>query len=345
MVALTAMTLTGCSSDITDEEQKKDEEILIAFTPMEISSVSAAKTRGSQTTKNAITQYGMSAAIYPAANDFSSVSCGSYWFKETIEAATGNSRHYWPGMEYRLSFYAYAPCDNAALFPTSKNTLGYPIYQYTVPSAIANQADFITANVINHSGTGITDPVPLSFSHQLSDLRFNVYNQGSDALTVHSISIYGVKYSGTFCEGNNPKWTLNSSVNSLTVNPFTLSLGTSIASEVTTDVTGTTNHFILLPQTVASGTTIFDVDATVSGTRKHFYHTLTSDLTLLPEKSYTFRIILGEASMLVDEETEIQDWTVETKYLTVSTVNTNDTFTQPAVNNGEVFGVDNWIEE
>ncbi len=138
---------------------------------------------------------------------------------------------------------------------------------------------------------------------------------------------------------------LNPTVNSTSVNPFMLTLGTSIAAEATVDVTGTTNHFIMLPQTVPSGTAIFDVDATVSGTRKHYYHTLSTDLTLLAEKSYNFRLTLGEASMLVDEDTDIQDWEVETKYLTVGSIGTTSTWAQPAVNDGQVFGVDNWVEE
>lgn len=344
MSAALIVALTGCSNDmIEDVQDKSEQKDAIAFTPMEIKTIGA--TRGSQTTTATITGYGMSAAIYPAANSFTSAKCGSYWFNEEIDAASGNSGHYWPGADYRVSFFAYAPYGLAALYPTSQNTTGYPVYSYTVPSAIASQADFITANVTDHSGAGITDPVPLTFSHQCADIRFNVYNQGSDAITIHSISVYGVKYSGTFCESNSPKWTLNDAVNSASSNPFTLTLGTSVAADATVDVTGTTNHFIMLPQTVASGTQIFDVDATVSGTRKHYYHTLTSSLSLLAEKSYNFKLTLGEGAMIVDTETDIQDWAVETKYLTVGTVGSNSTWTQPAVNDGQVFGVNDWEEE
>ena len=340
--ALIVILLTGCSDDVIEGGQDKpDLNPTIAFTPMEIMAVSA--TRGSQTSKEAITEYGMSSSIYPAANSYTSAGCGSYWFNEVIDAATGNSRHYWPGANYRVSFFAYAPYGLSALYPTSRSTTGYPVYSYTVPSAIANQADFITANVTDHSGAGITDPVPLTFSHQCTDIRFNVYNQGSDAITVHSISICGVKFSGTFCQSNNPKWMLNATVNSTSVNPFTLTLGTSIAADATVDVTGTTNHFIMLPQTVPSGTAIFDVDATVSGTRKHYYHTLSSDLTLLAEKSYNFRLTLGEASMLVDEDTEITPWEVETKYLAITGISiASNTFTQPTVNDGDVLAVNDW---
>ena len=337
--------LTGCSQDesisnITEYEYGSSNTI--TFTPMEFGNVfdNLAVTRGCQSTTDNLTTYGVSAAIYPATNSYTTAGCGSYFFNESIDASNGNSGYYWPGNNYKVSFYAYAPYNSLTLH--SKDDLGYPIYSYTVPSAIANQADFITAEVLDHSGAGITDPVPLTFYHQCTDICFNVYNQGSDAITVHSIAISGVKYSGTYTNG---VWTLNPAVNSSSVNPFLLSLGTVVAADATVDVTGTTNHFVMLPQTVTTGTAIFDVDATVSGVRKHYYHTLTSDLVLQKGKSYTFKLTLGEGALIVDTETDIQDWEVEVKYLTIGGVSTNNTWSQPGVNDGQDFGVEDWEEE
>ena len=101
----------------------------------------------------------------------------------------------------------------------------------------------------------------------------------------------------------------------------------------------------MLPQTVASGTQVFDVDATVSGVRKHYYHTLTSDLILQKGKSYTFKLTLGEGALIVDTETDIQDWEVEVKYLSIGGVSTSNTWTQPGVNDGQSIGVEDWEEE
>ena len=341
--ALIATLFTGCSNELIDAGDFPDNPAnpSIDFTPMEFG-VSEAVTRGAQTAKNDITAYGVSASIYPAANTFTTAGCGSYWFCDRIEAVSGRSNHFWPGASYRVSFFAYAPYGNAALTVRSKDDLGYPVYTYTVPTAIANQVDFITANVTDHSGAGITDPVPLTFSHQLTDVRFKVYNQGSSSITVHSIAIYGVKYSGTF---SGSTWTLNAAVNSSSSNPFLLSLGTSVDAGATVDVTGTTNHFIMLPQTVASGTDIFVVDATVSGVRKTYTNTLSSALELLRGRSYTFTLKLGEGSLIVDTDTDIQDWAVEVKYLTVSGVSTNGTFTQPSVADADDNGIEDWTEE
>lgn len=341
--ALIATLFTGCSNELIDAGDSPDNPAnpSIDFTPMEFG-VSEAVTRGTQTAKSDITAYGVSASIYPAANTYTTAGCGSYWFCDRIEAASGRSNHYWPGASYRVSFFAYAPYGNAALTVRSKDDLGYPVYTYTVPTAIANQVDFITADVTDHSGAGITDPVPLTFSHQLTDVRFRVYNQGSSSITVHSIAIYGVKYSGTF---SGSTWTLNAAVNSSSSNPFLLSLGTSVDAGATVDVTGTTNHFIMLPQTVASGTDIFVVDATVSGVRKTYTNTLSSALELLRGRSYTFTLKLGEGPLIVDTDTDIQDWAVEVKYLTVSGVSTNSTFTQPSVTDADDNGIEDWTEE
>ncbi len=339
------VSLSGCSSDVEGPKQGESQKA-IAFTPMEIKTVKGVpETRGAQMGKNDITSYGVSASIYPAANSYTSVGCGTYWFNEEIMAASGESDHYWPGSTYKVSFFAYAPYGATGLSLGSKNDLGYPRYTYAVPSAIASQSDFITADVLDHSGTGITTPVPLTFHHRCADIRFMVYNRGESAITIHSIGLYGVKYTGTYCESSSPKWTLSGSANSTSANPFLLSLGTSVAGGATIDATGTTNHFIMLPQTVASGTQIYDVDATVNGNRQHYYHTLPSAFEIQAGKVYTVTLTLGELTMEVDTDTDIQDWAVEVKYLTVSGMSSNSTWTQPSVTGGENTTIADWTEE
>ncbi len=304
--ALIASLFSGCSNDLKDMGDFPDNPTnpSIDFTPMDFG-VSEAITRGTQITKNDITEYGVSASIYPVANSYTSAGCGSYWFCDRIVAASGRSNHFWPGASYRVSFFAYAPFGNAALTVRSKNDLGYPVYSYTVPTAIANQVDFVTANVTDHSGAGITTPVPLTFSHRCTDIRFTAYNQQSSALTVKSIAIYGVKYSGTYTSG--ASWTLSGSVNSSTSHPFLLSLNTTVASKATVDLTGTSNHFIMLPQTVASGTEFFVIKTQEDGEERTYTYTLSSNYTLVMGKSVTFQLILGNG-MLIVNPVSIVDW-------------------------------------
>lgn len=340
--ALIVALLTGCSND--DVVETQDAPCPIAFTPMEIQTAKEI-TRGSQLTVPTITSYGVSCSFYPAANSYTTAACGSYFYNVQIDAIDGNSGHYWPGSDYKVSFFAYAPYGATGLSLVSKNDIGYPRYTYTIPSAIASQADFITADILNNSGEGTLTPVPLTFYHRCADFRFSVYNQGATSLTVHSIGVYGVKYSGTFCESSSPKWTLTESVNSTSSNPFLLTVGSTVAAGATLDATGTTNHFIMLPQTVASGTQIFDVDATVGGVRQHYYHTLPSNFEIQASKVYTFTLTLGEGLMIVDTSTEVTDWEVETKYLAVGSVGSNSTWTQPGVTGGNGIDIDDWTEE
>lgn len=326
-----AAVLSGCQGD----DGKAVCDRLIDFVPMAI-------TRATQTETEDVTMYGVSSSIYPAANTFTTARCGSYWFNQGVAAADGRSGHYWPGSEYRVSFFAYVPYGHAALSPSSADDTGFPVYDYTVPSIIGNQADFMTADVTDCPGTASLEPVALTFHHRLADCRFLVYNQSTTAITIHSITVKGVKYRGSFCGGT---WDLNATVNSAAVNPFTLTLGEEVSGKTTVDMTGTENHFMMLPQSVTTGTEIFDVDATVSGVRKHFLHTLTETMTLLEGKVYTITLTLGEEEMTVDTSTEITDWEEETKYISVSSVGSDNSWNQPSVSSGTGINAEDWEEE
>ena len=302
--ALIAPLLYGCSSDIGDNRDKTIAHI--AFTATDVIPVTA--TRGTQITKDDISSFGVSCAIYPATTSYTSAGCGSYFYNMEVDAATGTTDRYWPGSEYKVSFFAYAPYNNPLLTIRSKKDIGYPVYAYTVPSDITRQVDFITADVIEHSGTGTTEPVALTFSHRLTDIRITCENTGAEHATLKSISLCGLEYSGTF-SGNT--WTLTGNKNSSTENPFTLTVERTLAPESTIDVTGTENHFLMLPQKVPAGTQLFDIHATVAGETRRFYYILDKDLTLEAGKVYTFKLKLSDI-LEVDEETDIQDWKEQT---------------------------------
>ncbi len=108
----------------------------------------------------------------------------------------------------------------------------------------------MTAQVTNKACGSPQTPVSLSFNHHTSAIKVKYTNDGASAVTITGISITGVKYSGTL---NNGTWTLGSAVNSSTSNPFSLSLSTNVAAGATVDLTGTSNIFLMLPQTIPSG--------------------------------------------------------------------------------------------
>lgn len=337
------ITLGGCMiSSCTEDESNESTSNRIIFS-IDDQGFSEGKvhTRGAKV--NSISSFGVSASVYGAASSYTSAGCGSYFYNQ--EATVGVPLAYlWPTSDYRISFFAYYPYGNSAfIIQSAANALGSPTYSYTVPSAIASHLDIMTTQRTNMACTPTT--VALSFAHRCADIRFNVYNRGSSSLTVHSIGVYGVKYSGTFNDDNNPKWTLNASVNSISSNPFLLTAGTVVAGDETVDITGTTNHFIMLPQTVAAGTQMIDVDATVNGVRNHYYHTLESSFTILAGKIYNIRLEMGEETLIVDMTSDIQDWSEEIKNLSIESVGNGNTWTQPSITDGEDMGIENWEEE
>lgn len=207
-----------------------------------------AKTRGTKVTTAGISNLGVSASVYPAANTYTSACCGSYFYKESVSSGTPMS-YYWPTSDYKISFFGYYPYNNASFtVQSAANVTGAPTYAYTVPSSIASQQDIMTGQVTDQSG-GSSSPVNMTLAHRCSAIHFSITNDRSDAITVNSISIEGVKYTGTL---SGSTWTLGGSVNSSSTNPFTLTYDSSVAAGATVDITGTSNIFMMLPQTLTS---------------------------------------------------------------------------------------------
>lgn len=208
-----------------------------------------AVTRGSLVTSSAgISPFGVSCSVYPAAGTYTNYGCGSYFYKESA-APNAPMDYFWPTSDYKVSFFAYYPYNNAAFtVNSSAAATGSPVYAYTVPSTIANQVDVMTAQVTNHLA-GSQGALALTFSHNCAAIKINIINNSGSAITVSSVAIEGVEYSGTLHDGT---WTLSGSLNSSSTNPFSLSYGSSIADGATADITGTSNIFIMLPQTLTS---------------------------------------------------------------------------------------------
>lgn len=297
----------SCSyNELVEHEISADSKAYIKFMP--VGQGRDSSTRASRTTMYNLTSYGVSCSIYGASSSFTSSAYGSYFSNLKIDASKGTCEYPWPGERYKVSFFAYAPYNNEALTVSNASSLGRPIYTYTVPSDINKQVDFITAKVTDINGAATSTPVALTFNHHLSDVTFSVFNKGYEDITVNSISVFGVKYKGSYSD----KWTLESDQNSATNNPFTLTVtnGT-IAGQETVDVSGTSNHMMLLPQTVLSGTDFIVINATINGDTKDYTYTLPSDYVLEEGKAYRLKISLGVQYISVATVEEIEDWTPE----------------------------------
>lgn len=290
MVMLAAGTFVSCEEDLTTGVTT----VPITIVPDNSDFVdgTVARTRGTKVT--AISGVGISASVYSAASTYTSAGCGSYFFNESVTAGTPTA-HYWPTADYRLSFFGYYPYGNTALtVQSAASATGAPTYAYTVPSAIASQLDVMTGQTTDVLGGG-TSPVNMTMKHRCAAIRFSVTNSRSSAITLTSISINGVKYTGTL---TGDTWTLGVGTSN-----FFLAYGSSIAASATANVTGTTNIFMMLPQTLPAGAKIKVV---VDGSEE-----LEADLTgsWIAGKQYNYSIeVTNSTIIVVDEDTDIEDW-------------------------------------
>ena len=303
--SLMLSAFVGCSEDadalISGDNRTSDR---VSFWVEDMEDVQAT-TRGTQATLSALDAgFGVSCSVYPSSGTYTSYPCGSYFYK--LQAFPGvETDYYWPETDSKMAFYAYYPYDNSNFTVQSAATAnGAPTYAYTVPEAIASQVDVMTTRVVDRLASNHT-AVPLTFSHRCTDIRFTAYNQQSEALTVTSIAIYGVKYVGTYTSGTS--WSLSGSVNSSSSHPFLLSLSTAVASKATVDLTGTTNHFIMLPQTVANGTDFLVIKTQEDGEERTYTYTLDSSYELVMGKSVTFQLTLGNGTLTVSP-VSVVDW-------------------------------------
>ena len=202
-----------------------------------------AATRGAQASSASISTFGVSGSLCMRNSSYTAVGCGSFFYNE--EVAPGISMDYaWPTSDYKLSFFAYYPYDNDNLTMASLATeKGIPAYTYTVPEDAADHVDVMTANVLDMLG-GQQTPVNLSFQHRLAAIRFRLTNTGDNPMIVKSVTIAGVKYTGTL---RNATWTLGSDTRSSVLDCD----DTEVESGETVDLTDG-NYMFMLPQTLPS---------------------------------------------------------------------------------------------
>ena len=328
LAAVMTVSLTGCTAEeasVPSEGQQGSPKISFTFDRWTgIGESQKDITRAAMATTSDITTngFGVSASIYAADGSYTTAGSGSYF--HNIHAYPEVAMDYfWPAGNHRMSFFAYYPYGNAALTLSSAPThAGYPVYSYTVPQSVTAQTDFMTADVLNITATPTDTPVPLTFQHQCTDIRFSVTNQHPEnTITVKSITLVGMKYAGT-SEGGT--WTLTGSANTTESHPFTFTANTDIDAEETVDVTGTTNHFIVLPQTIAAATTFLVVKTTEYGAERTYTHVLPENLTLEKAKSYTFHLTLGDGELIVDPDTDVNDWDAVVQHITQGGTDVND---------------------
>ena len=205
-------------------------------------------------------------------NVIADVNKGSDWStevdNETASYSTANNiwqtsaTHYWPGSGSTVNFYAYYP---TSIFGSITHAAGSaPVLSYTVPDNAAEQIDILASSKADVAGDSYNQ-TPVDFKHIFAAVQFQVGSSGLPSGTISSITISGIKNSGTYTFGSG--WTLNSDTKAFTISPSTTINGTSGES-----ITTGTYTLMMIPQ-VFSNTAIIlkyntgtEYTQTISGT-------------------------------------------------------------------------------
>lgn len=224
------------------------DSLLMSVTESPWTGTEPTATRGTLAAKGSIAEFGVSASAYSKDASYETAGYGSYFCG--IRAVPNEPvKYFWPTDDYHLSFFAYWPYDNENFVIESvPDDLGSPVYSYTVPQAISQHVDVMTANVTDCPG-GAQEPVSLTFSHRLSALRMTFTNEGVSPVRILYVSIEGVRYSGTL-QGDT--WTLDDAVNDSS-RPFMLDDDIDVNPGETVNLTGTSEILMMMPQSLPEG--------------------------------------------------------------------------------------------
>lgn len=170
-----------------------------------------------------------------------------YFMNETATKSGKNwvpaHTYYWPGSNRQLRFLAWAPTD---AFQAVPNTPNDTTLQYTTPTEAKNQRDLVAAAtdfIDSPANDGTCTPVSLNFKHLCTAVIIKTGEQMT-AGTIKSVSLKGVKYSGTY-DMVKSEWTLNNSTTDFTISP---NKATTSTTSDGTELNAGESTFMLLPQ-------------------------------------------------------------------------------------------------
>ena len=211
---------------------------------------------------------------------------GTIWSTQTI--------YYWPGSDFTLDFYAWAPSTAEGLTTTEATTTKN--LTYTVPTDITKQSDLVVAKSTSVAGNN-NAAVSLNFNHICTQVRFVIGNMMQPG-TIVSVGFKGVSNKGTY-NLSTAAWTLdNTSTGDFT---YGANMTTTGSEADGTAITSGANTFMMLPQAFAEASTatvevVFTdefsktrtLTANVAGSSWPMGKTVTYRLSITPEYDLKF---------------------------------------------------------
>lgn len=207
-------------------------------------------------------------------------------------------KYYWPGGK-TLSFYAWYPRTATGMTLTDNTHDGAPVMTYAIPEGVADQIDVMTAEAIGETDpNSTTGGTQLNFNHSLAAVKFAVGSLPN--CIVRSITIEGVKHSGTYTLGTSA-WNLDNDVKD-----FTLKWDNKeVSGTKDTPITADDETLFMMPQQLTSdarivvemndGTKDFTVSASIGSNNE----------TWEMGHTYTYYISFNFISLIVSNETFI----------------------------------------
>ena len=189
------------------------------------------------------------AAVYPSTDTWSNTVAPNYFFDLRVKKTESwSTTYYWPGTNKRVAFFGYAPhhCAGVTL-TTGITTPGAPVFSYTVPSAVADQTDLLTALSVDVAGV-LHAPAPLTFKHALTAVRFETGNPLLPG-TVTKITLKGVYGTATHRIGETV-WSTHSGQRDYSQ---TLTVVTPDPNVLGSPITQPAATFMMIPQTLPAG--------------------------------------------------------------------------------------------
>ncbi|WP_081784381.1 fimbrillin family protein [Segatella paludivivens] len=244
-------TFCSCANELNVFEENNNKQINFSVSVPEWKNTdSLATTKTSRSTPITDTSFGADKSFNLIADQNDGAGSYSTLINSQAVSYTNNiwktsKDYYWSGIANKtISFYAYYP---TSISTSITHTVGSaPTLSYTVPNDVSNQFDIITATGTNVSGKTNTS-TPLTFNHIFAAVKFAVGTNGLPSGTIKSITINGIKNSGTYTFGSG--WSLGSTTSLFTISPSTTITGTS-GENITSDAF----TLMMIPQVFTNAT-------------------------------------------------------------------------------------------
>ena len=281
----------ACSSN--DEEQQTSSQI--AFAP-------SLRTIGRATLKSAWVTEGENADAFKvlavgeeAGNPVTLINNEAVSYQNGLWQTA--SKHYWPAYSSQINFYAYYPASLAEVF--NYNVGNAPTLTYAVPAATAEQVDILAATA-SHTPSASNSVVNLEFNHLLSGVYFTYQSEGL-AGTIKSITISNHYSAGTYTFGTG--W---GSLNTTRTLALTPNMEVSLAEAADKVIVPVTAPYLVMPQTLADGSTITVVFEDAKG----ITHNLSTELSQLewPQGKLVEYVISISSIYELNIKSTIQAW-------------------------------------